>query len=211
MAGNWRATRATRMRLKADLLGEVQLLDAVLEHRRVTGRGVQPAGIGFTQVRDEQRRGGAVLGDERLEIAQQGRVGQVGQGVAAHGRDSAGAGGPRVTGANRNIHITGIFGSRRCPHVAQRRAVRARSPDEARIPIHARPRRSGGPVGTGRRSEPASRTSDPVNRFLRRPTRAARPRRGRPGRGPCPPAGRRSARAPRCGRSAGARRCPCAR
>jgi hypothetical protein len=35
---------------------------------------------------------GAILGDERHQSAQEDRIGQVGKRVAAHGRDSAGAG-----------------------------------------------------------------------------------------------------------------------
>ncbi len=70
--------------LQGTVLGEPKLVDTIRVHRRVAGRGVEPASIDLGDVGEERGRGHAILGDQRGQIAKEGRIAEMEQRVVAH-------------------------------------------------------------------------------------------------------------------------------
>jgi len=71
--------------LERRLLGEVQHVHAVGEHRRVGRRQVEPAFLDFSEVGEQCCGGGAIPSNECAEIAQQNLISEMGKCVAAAG------------------------------------------------------------------------------------------------------------------------------
>jgi hypothetical protein len=57
--------------LEGGVFRQAQLLDAVVAHRRKSGRNEQPAHVDLGDVRQELRRRRAILRDARLQSAEQ--------------------------------------------------------------------------------------------------------------------------------------------
>jgi hypothetical protein len=68
------------------VLGEMQLVEAVGEHRVVAGLPVELALVDLGDAGEQHRGGPAVVSDERLQVMQQGAVAEVRNGEAIHGR-----------------------------------------------------------------------------------------------------------------------------
>ena len=72
--------------LERRLFGELELMDAVREHRRMRRRRVELAGVELSNMREQICRAGAIERHGRSEVASQGRVGNLGQRVLTHVR-----------------------------------------------------------------------------------------------------------------------------
>src|SRR5215510_11263209 len=89
---NSRAARATRIRFESRLARQAQPADAVLVHRGVTGGEIEATPVELGKVGDEIDLGVPFAHEVGGETELEGLIGEMQPRIAAHRRDSAGAG-----------------------------------------------------------------------------------------------------------------------
>jgi hypothetical protein len=94
------------------VLGHVQLTDAIGIHGGIRRREIQLARVHLGDMGHHLGGGGALAGDQRVEIPEQGGVGLLSQREAGHRDTSTGAGVEGITGGGPPHHLMRVSGAR---------------------------------------------------------------------------------------------------